>query len=236
MGTLRAVIVSSFYAADLVLVVSGIGHVRHPKAASFALGRAGLPSRQTLVRVLGFAEFVLGMGVLVRPLRELAVGICVLYLAFAGFVLYLMARSDLQDLTCGCSQSLDSPPNAAHVLLDGAAAMSALYAALNQAPPITHVLDGVHGGPIVYLLAIGTLAWVSVLVASYFVPLATSYSAPPPREGHQHSTAEEALTRAGIPFDDPSLRPNAPEEPMGGEMGFLPALTHVSHSSNGGQK
>jgi hypothetical protein len=115
-----------------VLVVAGAGKLRAPAAAADALRSAGLPAGPIPVRLVGTAETVLGIAVLVAPARPALGLMAALYAAFAAFALRLLLAAEPAP-SCGCFGA-GAPPSPLHVAFDAVAAVVAAAAASGPPP------------------------------------------------------------------------------------------------------
>lgn len=143
----------------LVLVVSGIQKLLAPSAAAAAMADARLPvpwrGRRITGIALGAVETATGVVALAVPHALAAAWLGVFYLALAGFVLLLRSRD--ADAGCGCFGAASTPPGAAHLVLNGVAAVTAFAIAIAGVPDIVEVVDdgAVVSAAYLLLLAIG---------------------------------------------------------------------------------
>src|SRR5438445_8585179 len=97
-----------------LLALAGGLKVVQPASTAGALRALRLPSALPLVRLLGAAEVVIGVGAGVTFWPPLLALVAALYLAFAAFVVAALgAATPLQ--SCGCFGTTDTPPSAVHV-------------------------------------------------------------------------------------------------------------------------
>lgn len=143
----------------LVLVVSAVGKLVDPWPATAAMRDAGLPvpfrGRPYGGIALGIVEGTIGLAALAVPAWWAAGALGAFYAALAGFVWTLRRRDSTAG--CGCFGASSTPPGTAHLVLNAAAALTGLTAAVVGVPDIVDVFDEGIGiaVPYVGLLAIG---------------------------------------------------------------------------------
>jgi hypothetical protein len=121
----------AFYAAGVVLVVSGALKLAAPRPTSTMLRGLSSFTRRLPVRLIGIGELSLGMAALVVGGRAIAVLLTIAYLTFTAVSIALLRRGDGL-LPCGCLGSRSAPASPAHVVINlGAALVAALAAAAN---------------------------------------------------------------------------------------------------------
>ncbi|WP_298748623.1 MauE/DoxX family redox-associated membrane protein [uncultured Serinicoccus sp.] len=166
--------VASAWAVGLVLLVSGLSHVRAPRSTQAALSAHDLLPSSThrwLALVLGPVELVLavallagGLGVLGGPVaRVLGLGAALLCLGFAAYLRVVLRRTAGQEVPCGCG--LGATPvtgwSVVRAGLLGALALAAVtlptgpWTALPGAPVWAQAVVAAAGG---LALAVGTAA------------------------------------------------------------------------------
>ena len=92
-----------------VLVISGIAKILFPLPTKSALSTIGLPSKSSLVRLLGLTEILIGiLGILVGG-RYLPLITGALFAFFSVFILFALRNG--QVATCGCIGATASPPS-----------------------------------------------------------------------------------------------------------------------------
>lgn len=118
------------WALAVLVGAAGIGKLVDPRHTAGALDAIGLPNRQWLVRMLGTVEVVIGAAVVgwggVFPTALLAA----LYGGFAVFVVVAL-QSDSPLSSCGCFGRADTPPGAAHLIVNVAAMVVLAGLAMN---------------------------------------------------------------------------------------------------------
>jgi hypothetical protein len=123
-----------FLAISILLAVAGLMKLYRPGFTTGALRAAGLPASDGLVRLLGVAEIVVGIGAVAAGGTVWAVAVGLFYLGFTVFVLIAL-RSGAPISSCGCFGSPDTPPGIGHVILDLAAAVVAFVSAVDPPGP-----------------------------------------------------------------------------------------------------
>lgn len=117
-----------FLAISALLVVAGVMKLRRPAFTAGALSAVGLPGSDTLVRLLGVTEIVVGVAAAASGARLWALAVAVFYMAFALFVAHALRRRT-PIATCGCFGSPDTPPTVGHLVLNLGSAAAALVVA-----------------------------------------------------------------------------------------------------------
>jgi hypothetical protein len=168
-----------FFAAALLLAVSGWTKLWRPGSAVGALRAAGLPSSDRLARLLGAVEAAVGLGCLLAPGRELSVALAVLYLGFAGFLVALL-RSPDRPGSCGCVGSTEAPPTRLHVVLDLGAALTGLAAAARPLPGLLPFAADLGLGGLPYVIGVALSAYLVHLVLAYLSAVIQRFPSPSP--------------------------------------------------------
>lgn len=148
------------FVAALVVVVAGARKLHEPSAIAGRLASWSVPAPRPLGRALGVVELAIG-GVVLGvggPIPAALLG--ALYVAFT-VALVLGGR----DVPCGCFGTSDAPPGAAHLLVNGLAAVSAAVAVAAPVDPVWSELAGspVAGVPAGLLLVTATGLVVAAL-------------------------------------------------------------------------
>jgi hypothetical protein len=121
-----------FAAFAILLAVAGVAKAFRPLPTVRALRSVSLPaglSSAALVRALGAGEALLAVCALVFAGPIPAVLVALSYAAFAVFVGYARARGGSIS-SCGCFGKPDTPPTAAHIIVNVLAALVAVAAAV----------------------------------------------------------------------------------------------------------
>lgn len=110
-----------FLVAVTLLGAGGALKILRPAATARAMREMGLPVSPTVVRAGALIELAIAAGALVGGGRPLAALVAASYAGFAAFVLAALRRG-VPLSSCGCFGIGDTPPTAAHLALDVAAA------------------------------------------------------------------------------------------------------------------
>lgn len=159
-GLAAALAVLVALAAGL-LVPAGVAKLRAPDVAREALG---LPRRaDSAVRLLGGIELLLAVAVLSTGARA---AVAVLGLAYAGFTA-VAVRQRARGASCGCFGATRTPTGWHHVLLDGAAALSAVMAVIVGVPSAIELMaDAPLGGVPLVLGGAVAVATLQLLITA----------------------------------------------------------------------
>ena len=107
-------ITTALYAAgSLLLVFAAVAKLVFPRPAADLLGVLGLPERTWVARLVGCAEFTLGLAALAVGGPFPAIAAAVVYSLFALVSLLAINRGLA---SCGCFGQVDSPPSRIHVV------------------------------------------------------------------------------------------------------------------------
>lgn len=102
-------------ALALLLAVAGVSKLARPAPTSGALRAAGLPHTLPAVRLLGAAEVVVGVAMVVEGGRLPTALAAAMYAGFAWFVANAL-RKRLPISSCGCLGAVETPPSKVHVV------------------------------------------------------------------------------------------------------------------------
>jgi hypothetical protein len=163
-----------FFATAGLLVVSGMTKLRFPLPTQRALEAVHLPSRTSVARAIGLIEVGIGIWCLFDPSRTSALSLAFLYTSFAGFLVLLM-RAGAPVSSCGCLGREDSRPSLAHLVLDVAAAATAVLVASIPPPGIIASAARLPLGGVPFLLGTGLIAYLAYLVVAYLPGMFWSY-------------------------------------------------------------
>ena len=152
-----------FAVVTLLLAAAGAMKVHDPAATVGALRALGVPVPPIAVRIGGAIEAVIGIAALITGAPALAVLVALSYLAFTVFVVIARARR-LPIGSCGCFGKVDTPPSLVHVVLNVAAMVVAIGAAVSGSAGL---VDGFGDLP-----ALGIPYVVLVLTGTYLAFLA----------------------------------------------------------------
>ncbi len=153
-----------FLIAAVLLAVAGIAKAMDPTMTVGALRRFGIPVSSIAVRGLGAFEGVLAVAAAVTGAPSLVLGVAGSYVLFSGFVVIARARR-LPIGSCGCFGRVDTPPSWLHVVINLAAAASAVSVAVRDGGGLTSTLASqpLAGFPFLALIAVGTYAAFTAL-------------------------------------------------------------------------
>lgn len=165
-----------FFAAALVLVLSGVAKLRQPGSLVRLLGSVGIPAGPVGVRAFSLVESAVGTICLIAPGRAAAMALGSLYVVFAAVLACILARR-LEVASCGCAGDRDLPPSWIHVALNLAAAATALASAVTGpafgglAPTAAHLPLAGAG----FVVGVATTAWLAVLCAAHLPTVLFAY-------------------------------------------------------------
>ena len=153
-----------FTSAALLLAIAGVQKLRDPHPLSRALRLAGLPDQTTVVRGLAAIEIATAAAAITVHHRLVPLVVALLYVAFAAFVTFALARG-LPIESCGCFGRSDARPSAAHVALDAFAAAIATLVAFDDVAPVRSLIidepaEGLAVAAVAMLLASLAAAWL----------------------------------------------------------------------------
>lgn len=138
-----SLVVGPLHLFAVLLIVSGADKIGAPGPATKAMNAAGLLGDRTIGswagRSLGIVEVAVGGAVIAFGGIAPAVAMAAVYGGFGLFLVLLQRRA--AGVSCGCFGASEAPPGPIHVVIDLAAASTAVLAALTVAPDLTLVLD-----------------------------------------------------------------------------------------------
>ena len=146
-----------FTSAAMLLAIAGVQKLRDPHPLSRALRIAKLPNDIKMVRGLASVEIAAAVCAVVVHHRLVPLVVAALYLSFAVFVTWALARG-LPIESCGCFGRADARPSAAHVALDAFAATIAVLVAFDNVDPVRALISDHPGEGIAVLAASAILA------------------------------------------------------------------------------
>ena len=206
----------AFVAAGL-LVAAGIVKVARPLPTARAMYAAGLPGGSAIARGLGLAEVGVGTWFLVAPSAGSGGALAVLYLAFAGFIGFLLVARP-GTASCGCGGASDVPPSVIHLVLNAVAAVAAVAAALDPPASLARTLTSLGAASVPFAIGLVTAACLAAVAVTDLPPALAAYRRP---QGHpvetdrnRHLRADAALSSAHVGPGHASLWPGAaPADP-----------------------
>ncbi len=209
-----------FFLAASLLLVSGALKLVRPRATARALLDAGLPGSRAVARGLGAGECAAAAFAVAAPARGGALALAIVYLAFAGFVGYVL-RTHPTAGSCGCGGSKAVPPSLLHLGLDVVAAAAGLAYLAEHGPSAEVWFAGLGWGSVPVLAGLVLAGWLFVVVVTEVPPAWRAWTPPTDDRGGSHAdrhlVAEDALSIAGIGPGHPSLWPGV--EPDAGAPG-----------------
>jgi len=182
-----AVLAAPFFVACGLLALAGTEKAIRPSPTSRALSLARLPSAQWAVRVGGAGEAALGVAAATTGSRPLAALVAVSYALFAGFVCLALTRGTPLS-SCGCLGKVDTPPTAAHVMLNVSIAAVGIACAATGQVSVAAVLrhQPLLGVPFLWLTAcIGYLVFAVMTSSAGLLVARRQLRAAQPGEGQR---------------------------------------------------
>jgi len=163
-GTLRLVVAQAVAAIALGLLgASGVVKLIDPDPTTGAMGTAGLPSSNTISRLLGIIEAVVAVTALAAVGAAVFVA-AILYTAFAVFTTSALLRA-LPIQSCGCFGREDTPPTVFHVTYNLASALALTALPIMGIDPIVWTLAPLELFLYLGFAAIGVCASYLLLTA-----------------------------------------------------------------------
>ena len=199
-----------YFLAASLLLVSGVLKLVRPRATAQALLDAGLLGSRAVARGLGAGECAAAAFAAAAPARGGALALAIVYLAFAGFVGFVL-RTHPTAGSCGCAGSKAVPPSLLHLGLDVVAAAAGLAYLAEHGPAAGGWFAGLGWGSVPVIAGLALAGWLVVIVVTE-APAAWRAWTPPadhesPSHADRHLVAEDALSLSGIGPGHPSLWP-----------------------------
>lgn len=166
-----------FAVVTLLLAAAGAMKVHDPAATVGALRALGLPVPPLAVRVGGAIEAVIGIAALITGGPALAVLVALSYLAFTVFVVTARARR-LPIGSCGCFGKVDTPPTRVHIVLNVAAMVVAIGAAVGGGAGLVDGLGALPAFGLPYVVLVGTGTYLAFLALTALPQLLALTRAP----------------------------------------------------------
>jgi hypothetical protein len=158
-------------AAAALLVVAGVPKVADPLPLVRALRAAGMPVPRLVVRAFALGEVAVGGWAVVAPGRVSSALVAAAYLVFTAFVARVLARGGVLG-SCGCFGKADTPATRTHLGLTAAAALVALWAALDPPHRVWWTVDAATLTTVGLAAVIAFLAWQVMAVLPATSPAA----------------------------------------------------------------
>jgi hypothetical protein len=223
-----------FFLTAGLLMVAGAGKMWRPRPTAQALYAAGLPGSEPAVRGLGAVEVVAGVAALIQPASWPTLGpaswpalgpallVALLYLAFAGFVAFLMLARPAT-ASCGCAGARETPPSWLHVAMNLAAGTVAVSAAVTGTPSIATTAASLGVLTLPAAAGLAAAGWLVVVVVTELPGSMRAWTPPTHHEQKlfdpdRHRRADAALATASVGAGHPSLWPDHDPE-TGRELG-----------------
>jgi hypothetical protein len=214
------------YVAAALLLAAGVVKVARPLPTARAMYAAGLPGSISVARAVGAAEVAVAGWFLLDPSLGSGLALGAVYLAFAGFVGFLVvARPGAS--SCGCAGATEVPPSPIHAVLNLAAAAAGVAAALAPPASLAHALVDLGWVGVPYAVGLAAAGVLAVAAVTDLPGAMTAYRRP---AGHpveadrdRHARADEALASAGVGRSHPSLWPGVDPEILAGGAATEPA-------------
>lgn len=137
---------------SLLLVLTGVAKILHPRDVARAIGALGLPIWTPLGVAIGIVEVGIGAVAFFTGVGLWAQG--VLYAGFAGWI-YLALRREVPLASCGCLGKDDTPPTWAHLVMNLIG--------------VGFSLAGAAEGPVELLGGLGSVAQIAVVAVGVFL-------------------------------------------------------------------
>lgn len=169
-------IASLVYLAAGLLAWGGAAKVWRPDAAARSLAASGLvlPHTRTVVRALGVAEVGVGLSCLLAAGPAAPAALATLYLVFALYLGWLVARR-VPAASCGCFGQRDTAPSLFHVFVDLVAVGAGLLAAFDSPPSIWSALNGLPLYGIPYIAGLVAAGYLIALAETHLPTMFFSY-------------------------------------------------------------
>jgi hypothetical protein len=148
--------------AAALLVLTGAAKLTDPEPTMGALEAAALPARRRWAMGLGLVEILVAVPALVWGGRW-AAPVAVMYLGFAGFVGWALARR-IPIQSCGCFGRPDTPPTRFHVVFNLLAALAAAVVAITGGLGLVGVVGGLPWSGLPYVALTGLAVFLSYLL------------------------------------------------------------------------
>lgn len=163
-----SLVVGPLHLFAVLLIVSGADKIGAPGPSTKAMNAASLFGDRRLGtwagRSLGVVEVAVGGAVVAFGGVASAIAMAAVFGGFGLFLVLLQRRA--ADVSCGCFGASDAPPGAIHILIDLAAASTAVVAALTAAPDLTLVVDEGIGVFVTHVVLVVTGALLVIAASS----------------------------------------------------------------------
>lgn len=203
------ILVAATVAAGLLAAAGAVKLVR-PLPTARAMYAAGLPGSSWAARAVGLVEVTAGLWFLAAPSAVAAIVLGAIYLAFAGFVGFLVTARP-EAVSCGCAGMNDVPPSRLHAILNLIAAAVAFAAAASVPPSLGSTLAGLGVAAVPFAVGLGVAGVLAVVATTDLPPALAAFRRPAGHpvetDGDRHARADIALASAGVGALHASLWP-----------------------------
>ena len=203
------IVVSTTLAAGF-LAAAGAVMLARPLPTARAMYAAGLPGSAAIARAIGAVEAAVGAWFLLAPSTPAALALAAVYLAFAGFVGWLLVAHP-EASSCGCAGATDVPPSALHAVMNALAGFAALAAAAAVPPSLVDTMTSLGFAAVPFAIGLATAAALAVVAVTDLPPALAAFRKPAGHpveaDGDRHARADAALASVGVGPLHPSLWP-----------------------------
>jgi len=154
-----------FFIASALLTLAGGAKLARPESTIGALKSIGLPGTRLIAQMLGLVEVGIGSIALIVGGLIPSIAVALSYAGFAGFIVMALRKGGAVS-SCGCFGTEDNPPTVGHLVLNVAAAVVGVGAAIGGLGGIPDVISDqpAFGIPFIGFITLGT--WLSYLALS----------------------------------------------------------------------
>jgi hypothetical protein len=157
------------FAAALLLVATALPKLRHPDAAAAMLTTLRIPVVPGVVRLWALGELAVGASVFVVGGRVPTLLLAAGYLVFAALVAGAIRNGSVA--SCGCLGAVETPPSAAHLVVDVGAVIAALAAAPTDPGAVHDVVASQPLAGFPFLVLVAVTAYLAYLFMARFSSL-----------------------------------------------------------------
>jgi hypothetical protein len=166
-------LVPVFLVACTLLAVSGFSKLRAPASARASLELIGVPVRLMAVRALGAGEVALGVVAAIRPGPLTAGLVAGAYGTFLITTMRLLAVEGGAD--CGCFGTASTVASRSHAVLNFAACVCAVVAAVFPPPGVAWIVSRSPLVGVTLVAGTATAAFAAYAVFTLFAPAWRAY-------------------------------------------------------------
>jgi hypothetical protein len=206
-------VVVAFLVVAGLLVAAGCAKLVRPDQTAIALCGNGYATHcREVARAVGLVEIAIGLWAILSPSTASGAAVAGAYLAFAGFVAFLLVRRP-DASSCGCAGTREVPPSVIHLVANLAAAGVAIAAAFVPPASISSIVASLGWSAVPFAAGVIAAGALAVVTITELPTALTSYRRPTghpvERDADRHVRASAALEAAGIGPGHPSLWPRA---------------------------